>query len=749
MANGALRWKQARYHWEIYLFVIPTLVAIGLFVYYPAASGIFHSFFRWNGADIAEPQGVANYKDLLFSTAFWQSFRNAFTLGIWNVIKMIPPLFVAVAIHRCKSSRLQFLYRAMFVVPMVIPPLIIALIWRGFFFEATNGFLNQIVEMLNLEPFLAGLAHLRWPWAEAGQYWLPWGDVFGPAPWDKVARAAWLAEPHSPPAWLGDPNLIMTSCIIWGFPWMNSLAVLTHLAKLQGIPKDVYEAGDIDGVNWFTKFTKIELPLITGSIYIMLVFVIIGTITDAGMILALAGMAGGPGGAVDVPALFMLRKAFVDQRMGYACAVGIILMMIIMSLQKVSTLVHEWGSYDIDRKKRVRRRLVGIGIALNLVAPVMAIWGEADQALWRELLSNPGAYLLGWLRGWTPAGYEAFFPRILRNVSVLFLLMLLPLRKIWGFLAKMLADLVAPLRNRDLSVTGEGQRRIERAAERRQTGWYQSLAKLGNGLLVAWRHSYVWFVLAFAFVPLYLMIIVSFKTNTQFYQAPAAITTPLHPENWPEAWASITPTLANSVFLSVSSVLLTLFMALCAAYFFARLRMPLSSFFWNAILVLMMLPMIANLVPLFRLIRDMNLLNTLTALILVGAAQGQIFAIFMLRNFVADIPRDLYEAADIDGASHFRQMWTIVLPLSGPILGTVGVMHFMTAWNEFVLPLIFMRDHARLPVMVQLMRMAGEYIKLWGPLMAGYAMASVPIILLFIFSMKLFVRGMTEGAVKG
>ena len=67
--------------------------------------------------------------------------------------------------------------------------------------------------------------------------------------------------------------------------------------------------------------------------------------------------------------------------------------------------------------------------------------------------------------------------------------------------------------------------------------------------------------------------------------------------------------------------------------------------------------MIANLVPLFRLLRDMNLLNTLTALILVGAAQGQIFAIFMLRNFVADIPQDLYEAAEIDGASHFRQMW--------------------------------------------------------------------------------------------
>jgi ABC-type glycerol-3-phosphate transport system permease component len=103
----------------------------------------------------------------------------------------------------------------------------------------------------------------------------------------------------------------------------------------------------------------------------------------------------------------------------------------------------------------------------------------------------------------------------------------------------------------------------------------------------------------------------------------------------------------------------------------------------------------------------------------------------------------------MDGANHFYQLWRIVVPLSGPILGTVGVMQFIAAWNEFVLPLIVMRDHARLPVMVQLLRMAGEYIKFWGPMMAGYALASIPIILLFIFSMKLFVRGLTEGAIKG
>ena len=273
--------------------------------------------------------------------------------------------------------------------------------------------------------------------------------------------------------------------------------------------------------------------------------------------------------------------------------------------------------------------------------------------------------------------------------------------------------------------------------------------KLGAGALRLAKHAAIWLVLAFAFLPLYLMLIVSLKSNTQFYDAPATVTAPYHWENWKSAWDSVTPTVANSMYISVSSTVLTLLFAIGASYFFARLRMPASGFLWNAILILMMMPTIANLVPLFCLLRDMSLTNTLSALIIVGASAGQVFAIFVLRQFVQDIPQDLFEAAEIDGASHFHQIWNVVLPLSGPIVGTVAVMQFIASWNDFVLPLILIRDHARLPVMVELLRMAGEYIKFWGPLMAGYTIASIPIIILFIFSMKLFIRGLTEGAIKG
>ncbi len=683
MTPKPVRLDQVRHHWEIYLFILPTVILIALFQYYPASSGIFHSFYRWNGADISEFVGLANYIDLLKNTEFWNSFKLAFILGAWNVVKMIPALLVAVAIHRCKSDKMQFLYRALFVVPMVIPGLIVVLIWRSFFFEATSGYLNKFLISSGLFDVLCRLDR-----------------VFG---WDGVF------QPGIMPAWLGDPRLIITACIVWGFPWVGSFAVLTHLAKLQNIPKDIYEAAEIDGVNWWSKFTRIELPLIMGSIYLLLVFVIIDTVKDAGMILALAGIFGGPGGKATVPALFMIRKAFLDQQMGYACAVGIILTIVVMLLQKISTMVMETESMTKTRRFTIK-----------------------------GLLLAAGAGLLGYSAASKTANWL--------GLGVVLLLLGLP----WGVLAAWWARQAAGLRAAAPTAgPSAGDRYVARAFARQNNPFHRFCDQAASLGLRLCKHLWIWLVLAFAFLPLYLMIIVSVKDNEQFYLAPAALTRPLHWENWRTAWDLVTPTVANSLFISTSSTLATLGLALCGAYFFARLRMPASGFLWNALLVLMMMPAIANLVPLFILLRDLSLLNTLSALIIVGASGGQIFGIFVLRNFIQDTPQDLFEAAEIDGANHFQQMKNIVLPLSGPILGTVGVMSFIGAWNDFVLPLIVIREHARLPVMVQLLYMAGEYIKLWGPLMAGYAIASIPIIILFIFSMKLFIKGLTEGAVKG
>lgn len=675
MAGKAIKWKNVGYHWEIYLFILPTLLMIALFQYYPAMSGVFHSFYRWNGADISEFVGFENYAKLLKNSAFWQSFELAFTLGIWNIVKMIPALAVAICIHRCRSELMQMTYRMLFVIPMVIPGLIIVLIWRSFFFEATAGYLNKFL-------FSSGLFNVL-VWVD---HFFNWGGIF------KEGNA---------PAWLGDPNLIVSACIMWGFPWVGSFAVLTYLARLDGIPKEIYEAADVDGVTWWSKFTKLELPMITSSIKLLLVFVIIDTIKDAGMILALAGIEGGPGGNATVPALFMLRKAFIDQEMGFACAVGIVLTAIVISLQKMSNILTTWN----DMKDWQKKTTQGITFAVS----IFIFW----------------------------SGY-------FRSVGIALFIASFPYSYIWEIFENLKEKIKAMMEKKE-----EYSQKQQAPGLAIKDDKLKAMGLISDILLRGIKHSTILFVLAMALMPLYLMVIVSFKDNSQFYFAPATLTKPLHWENWKVAYDMVTPAFANSIVISITGTICTLFLALCAAYFFARYKMPMSTFIWNAILIMMMMPAIANLIPLFNLLNDLNLLNTLMALIIVGTSGGQIFAIFVLRSFVEDIPQDLFEAAEIDGASHFQQMRIIVLPLSGPILGTVGVMHFISQWNDFVLPLIVIRDHSKLPVMVQLLRIAGEYIKLWGPLMAGYALASIPIIILFIFSMKLFTKGLTEGAVKG
>jgi ABC-type glycerol-3-phosphate transport system permease component len=755
-----IKWKHLKYHWEIYLFVLPTLLLIGLFQYYPAASGVLHSFYRWNGVDINEYIGFDNYRDLLIKGEFWDSFKVAFILGAWNIVKMIPALLVAVCIHRVASDRMQFIYRILFVIPMVIPGLVIALIWRSFFFEANNGFLNYLLNSTHLMDVLVNL-----------DKWLDWGGIF---------------QQGKSPAWLGNGRLVLASCVIWGFPWVGSFAILTYLAKLQSIDKQIYEAAEIDGASWWSKFTRIELPLITSSIYLLLVFVIIDTVKDAGMIIALMGdMSGGPGGVVTVPALFMLRQAFLSQMLGAACAVGIILTVIVMGLQKVSTLVTTWGELKLWQQMAFRACVVAVGVIaahfsnlplLGLLLVVVALpynWiadrrafgnlSVRGQAILRvaagamglliillpfllgllaNALGTPATGALALLLGPADARGKAEISLFIIGAAVL----LVSLPYLW--VRDRMASAARVARGAVVS-TDEAAHRAHRAFEMATDPGRRLRRQILGALARIGKHSVIWIVLGFAFLPLYLMSVVSLKSNNQFYQAPSSLTQPYHWENWSESWDRVIPSVANSMFISVAATTLTLIFALGAAYFFARQKMPLSRFLWNAILVLMMMPMIANLTPLFILLRDLSLLNTLSALIIVGASAGQVFSIFVLRSFVADIPQDLFEAADIDGASHFQQIRVIVLPLAAPIIGTVAVMQFIAMWNDFVLPLIVIRDHTRLPVMVELLRLSGEYIKYWGPMMAGYTIASIPIIILFVFSMRLFIRGLTEGAIKG
>lgn len=264
-------------------------------------------------------------------------------------------------------------------------------------------------------------------------------------------------------------------------------------------------------------------------------------------------------------------------------------------------------------------------------------------------------------------------------------------------------------------------------------------------------HLVIWGFILIELFPLYMMFQVSFKDNPSFIQNPWL---PTHPTTW--IWANwafglklIGPYIANTVFVATTGTICTIGFAICGAYFFARSKMPFSGVLWSAFLLLMLLPGVANIVPLFSLLKDLNLLNTLWALIIVGIASAQVFNIFVLRHFIEDLPKDLFEAAEMDGAGHLQQIWHIVIPLSAPIIGTLSILAFLAKWNDVLLPIIVLRDKELFTLGVGLFYLDGEYTKQWGQIMAAYFIAAIPLIIVFLFAMRFFVKGLSAGAIKG
>ena len=263
------------------------------------------------------------------------------------------------------------------------------------------------------------------------------------------------------------------------------------------------------------------------------------------------------------------------------------------------------------------------------------------------------------------------------------------------------------------------------------------------------KHAFICFVLGCSLFPLYMIFNISLKTNKQFFNQPWMLTVPFHWENWIQGWNLVGGTIFNTLFICLSATALTLIFAILASYFFARFHMPGAKVIWAMFLVLMLMPGIANLIPLFSLLKGLGLLNTFSALIICGTAGGQVFCVYVLRNFIEDIPKEMFEAAEMDGAGHLQQIINIVLPMSGPIISTLAILRFIGEWNSFVLPLIVLRDEIKFPIGVALYQLEGAYVKEWGPMMAAYAIASIPLIIIFLFTMRLFVKGLSSGALKG
>jgi multiple sugar transport system permease protein len=205
--------------------------------------------------------------------------------------------------------------------------------------------------------------------------------------------------------------------------------------------------------------------------------------------------------------------------------------------------------------------------------------------------------------------------------------------------------------------------------------------------------------------------------------------------------------LANSIFVSVSSTLGQLLFCSMAAYAFARMEFKGRDALFLLYLGTLMVPSQVTLTPLFILMKKLDLANTYRALILPGMFSA--FGTFLMRQFFLTIPKSLEEAAFIDGAGYIRVFFKIILPLSKTALATLGIFSFMASWNDFLWPLIITSDIGHMTLPLGLSSLQGRWTTNWNILMAGTLISIVPILIVYIFAQKYFIKGITLTGIKG
>ncbi|WP_236690362.1 carbohydrate ABC transporter permease [Guptibacillus hwajinpoensis] len=204
--------------------------------------------------------------------------------------------------------------------------------------------------------------------------------------------------------------------------------------------------------------------------------------------------------------------------------------------------------------------------------------------------------------------------------------------------------------------------------------------------------------------------------------------------------------LGNSLLVASVSTVGQLILCSMAAYAFARLKFRGRDFLFLLYLATLMVPAQVTMTPQFILMKYLGWINTYEGLILPGMFNA--FGTFLLRQFFISIPRELEEAAFIDGASHFRVYWQIILPLAKPALATLTVFAFMQSWNNFLWPLIIVSDSDMMTLPLGLSMLQGRWETDWNLMMAGVVISVLPVLAVYLFAQNYFIQGLTMGGLK-
>ncbi|GGL22139.1 carbohydrate ABC transporter permease [Planomonospora parontospora] len=263
-------------------------------------------------------------------------------------------------------------------------------------------------------------------------------------------------------------------------------------------------------------------------------------------------------------------------------------------------------------------------------------------------------------------------------------------------------------------------------------------------------------VFLFAVFPVYWMVSTALKTNdqiftTDFIPIPTEITFDHVERILTEGVAgnSIWVYMRNSAIVALGTVLIGAVLALLAATAISRFRFRGRTSFLVLLLIVQMIPAEALLIPLFLNVKRLGLYDQLLGLIVINVGLTLPFGIWMLRTFVAAVPKSLEEAAWIDGASRFTTFWKVLFPLVAPGLVATSIFSFITAWNELIFALILMSDSSGYTMPVALQFFFGQRGTDWGAIMAGSTMMTIPVVVFFLLVQRRMVSGLVAGAVKG
>lgn len=251
--------------------------------------------------------------------------------------------------------------------------------------------------------------------------------------------------------------------------------------------------------------------------------------------------------------------------------------------------------------------------------------------------------------------------------------------------------------------------------------------------------------------PFYVLVLLACSSPSKNFSKGLYLTPNLYFSNFTEAWSTsrIGVAILNSLIITIGAVLLIIFLSSSAGYAIARFENKFNNGMFNILLLCMMVPGIINTVPLYTLMRKINGINSYWAMILVCATNALPFAVFLYKEFIKEIPKEMEEAAIVDGCTWFSAFYRITFPLLKPVTASVVIISGLSVWNNYAQAVFFLQDQSKQTIPIAISSFFQQYGAQWNLMAAAALMGLLPAVLTFIIFQNSFIKGIASGSIKG